>query len=312
MAVILFADDDPAVRQLVRDLFAASGHEVRLATSGEEAWARLEREGADLVLLDARMAPGSGLEICRRIKADPRFAHLPVLLLTGQTRLQDRLAGFDAGADDYLPKPIDPRELRAHVEALLRLTRQGLDRNPTTRLPGGRAAEREIARRFASSAPFALVYLDLDNFKPFADRFGFALADDAIALVGDLLRDLASEGAFVAHIGGDDFLLLTDPDRAHAQVTWLQQEFARRLRPRLPAEVAAAGRYRGRDREGVEREFPLTSISAAILRVDPPRPLAREELSARVAALKHAAKTHGGIAEATLDGNGTCPEAAGA
>jgi len=300
MAVILFADDDPAARALVCEVFAASGHEVRLATSGEEAWARLERDGADLILLDAGMAPGSGLEICRRIKADSRFAHLPVLLLTGQTRLEDRLAGFDAGADDYLPKPIDPRELRAHVEALLRLTRQGLDRNPTTRLPGGRAVEAEIAQRLRSSEPFALVYLDLDNFKPFADRFGFALADDTIGLVGELLRALAAQGAFVAHVGGDDFLLLTGPERAAADVAWLQQEFARRLRDRLPTDVALRGRYRGRDRDGVERDFPVTSISAAILRLQPPKAIDREELSARVAALKVEAKARGGVAEATL------------
>jgi len=86
------------------------------------------------------------------------------------------VAAFEAGADDYLAKPFDPRELRARIVALLRIVRREGDRNPTSGLPGGQAIEEEIERRAEAGESFAICYIDLDNFKPFADTFGFSLA----------------------------------------------------------------------------------------------------------------------------------------
>src|SRR5690606_38539754 len=108
--------------EMVGDVLRAAGHHVRLASNGRAALRAVEEAPPDLIVLDYRMGPPDGFEVCRALKADPRFEHLPVLILTAEGGVEDRLQGFDSGADDYLPKPFDARELTARVRALLRLT----------------------------------------------------------------------------------------------------------------------------------------------------------------------------------------------
>ncbi|HEV2148499.1 MAG TPA: response regulator [Longimicrobiaceae bacterium] len=301
MSEILLADDDRSFREMIATTLRAAGFAVRAVASGSEALVEVRRRAPDLLLLDYRMGKPDGFEVCRDVKADPRLAYLPVLILTGEGRLENRLEGFDAGADDYLGKPFDPRELVARVRALLRLSRQSLERNPTTGLPGGEAIHAEILRSRDRGAPFSVCYLDLDHFKPFSDRFGFAVADAAIQEVGRILREIGEEdGVFVGHVGGDDFVLLAGPERTPLLARRIQEEFARRLGQILPA--AAAGKYRAEDREGREREFDLPRLSAAVLRVDPARWTSLDHLGERVAELKGRVKRAGstGLEEGDL------------
>ncbi len=296
---ILFADDDDAMRQMVAAALGAAGFRVRLALDGTEAIHEVRRAPPDLVLLDYRMGRPNGFEVCRHIKADSRLGHLPVLILTAESEMNNRLAGFDAGADDYLAKPFDPRELIARVQALLRLAGRGLDRNPTSRLPGGQAIGREFERRVAAGRRFAVCYVDLDHLKAFNDRFGFAVADAMIRDTGDLLHTLSGDfGCFAGHVGGDDFTIICEPEDARPLSEMAQRMFRERLADRLPAEVLHTGRYTGIDRNGAIREFPLTRLSAAIICVEPGQPTSIEELGEVVAQAKHRAKrTAAGIEE---------------
>ena len=303
MAEILYADDDELAREMTASILGARGHVVRLVRDGRAALAEVRRSAPDLVLLDYRMGEPDGFAVCREIKRSGRHGHIPVLILTGEGEIDTRLRGFDAGADDYLAKPVDSRELAARVAALLELSRRGLHRNPSSGLPGGEAIDREYEARREGGLPFAVCYLDLDNFKPFGERFGFSVSDAVIRELGDLLRLLTEEpDAFAGHVGGDDFIVFCRPEDARALVREVQRRLAVRLPAHLPEEVARAGSYLGRDREGVEREFPLTDVSAAIVRL-PARPRATlPELGERVSELKDAAKRsgRGGIAELEL------------
>ena len=103
MSRILIAEDDDALRRLVAQVLVSAGHQVRDVPDGASALEALGHEVPDLVVLDYRMGEPDGLEVCRRIKRDPALAHVPVLILTAQGGIEDRLDGFDAGADDYLP-----------------------------------------------------------------------------------------------------------------------------------------------------------------------------------------------------------------
>ncbi|MBD0319417.1 MAG: response regulator, partial [Gemmatimonadetes bacterium] len=263
----------------------------------------VRRAAPDLAILDYRMGTPDGFEVCRQIKTDPGLAWLPVLILTAERGIEDRLGGFGAGADDYLAKPFDTRELMARVAALLRQAARGRDRNPTTGLPGGEALYAEVERRRERGVPFSICYFDLDHFKPFADRFGFAVADAAIREVGIAVA-AAGDGpdTFVGHVGGDDFVLLGAPAEARRRAEDAQQRFAAALEGHLPEDAVDAGSYWGRDRYGVERYFPVTRLSAAVLRVDPAKWVSLEHLGERVAELKRDAKQEGGtgIAEADL------------
>jgi two-component system response regulator MprA len=119
-AHILIVDDEPAVQQALRRAFELGNHQVAVARDGREALERLSTNSYDAVVLDVSMPHIDGLEVCRRMReAGDRT---PVLMLTAREQIDDRVAGLDAGADDYLVKPFALRELMARMRALLRRT----------------------------------------------------------------------------------------------------------------------------------------------------------------------------------------------
>ena len=118
---ILVVDDTPQNVKLLRDLLEVKGYAVATAASGEEALARLPVENPDLVLLDVMMPGLSGYDVCRKVREDPQTALLPVVLCTSLDPQQERVKGMEAGADDFLSKPVNQPELFARVKSLLRV-----------------------------------------------------------------------------------------------------------------------------------------------------------------------------------------------
>jgi len=120
-AHILVVDDVPRNVKLLADVLTAKGYRTRTAASGEEALAAIAAEAPDLVLLDVMMPGLSGYDVCRAIRADPALAMLPVVLVTALDPAKERITGLEAGADDFLGKPIQQAELMARVKSLLRI-----------------------------------------------------------------------------------------------------------------------------------------------------------------------------------------------
>lgn len=123
VARVLVVDDDPDVRRLVEMKLRLDGIETLAAAHGGEALDVVERERVDLVVLDLMMPVLDGFETCRRLRADPRFAELPVIMLTARAQVADIERGFAVGATDYVVKPFSPRELLSRVRGML--TRAG-------------------------------------------------------------------------------------------------------------------------------------------------------------------------------------------
>jgi two-component system response regulator MprA len=124
---ILVVDDERAVRDSLRRALELEGYDVELAGDGEEALYRLEHSDGqtDAVILDVLMPGPDGLEVCRRMRASG--SRMPVLMLTARAEVENRVAGLDAGADDYLPKPFALEELLARLRALLRRSAEEAD-----------------------------------------------------------------------------------------------------------------------------------------------------------------------------------------
>ncbi|MEQ8972772.1 MAG: response regulator [Coleofasciculus sp. C1-SOL-03] len=121
MAKILAVDDDITVQIILQELLESEGHEVLLADDGEAALRKTQELQPDLIICDWMMPKLDGLEVCRRIKADPQLATIFLILLTIREQVADRVQGLDSGADDFLSKPIEPSELQARVRSGLRL-----------------------------------------------------------------------------------------------------------------------------------------------------------------------------------------------
>jgi adenylate cyclase len=141
---ILIADDRPESVQLVRDLLTVEGYQVVLAYDGQEALESIRRHVPDLVLLDVSMPLLNGYEVCQRMKADPLTADIPVLMLTAWAEADHRVRGLEVGAEDYLAKPFDCRELIVRIQTRLRAKQE------TDRL---RAAQKTILATFARYVP---------------------------------------------------------------------------------------------------------------------------------------------------------------
>ncbi|BAY09662.1 response regulator transcription factor [Calothrix sp. NIES-2098] len=118
-AKLLLVDDEPGVREAVKDYLQESSFTVQVASNANDAWQLLQKSVPDLVISDIMMPQVSGMEFLKQLREDPRFESLPVVFLTARGMSCDRILGYKAGCDAYLPKPFNPDELVAIVENLL-------------------------------------------------------------------------------------------------------------------------------------------------------------------------------------------------
>lgn len=125
--LILVVDDDVSVAETIERSLQGAGHDVLVAHRGADGLEYARRRNPDLVVLDIMMPGMTGIQVCRHMRANPEIASTPILFLTAKGEIGDKIEGFEAGADDYLTKPFDLRELVLRVRALLRRTHHGAE-----------------------------------------------------------------------------------------------------------------------------------------------------------------------------------------
>lgn len=223
-AKILIVDDVPAnIRVLVQGLMA--DYELRVATGGGEALATVANELPDLILLDVTMPPPDGHEVCRQLKADPRFQHIPVVFISGRDEEEDELLGLQLGAVDYVTKPFSLPVVRARIATHLELKRyRDLLENQSlvdglTGIPNRRRLDQFLEQIWPlcqrRAEPLALVMMDVDHFKSYNDRCGHLAGDDCLRRIGQALcRARHRPLDLIARYGGEEFAcVLADTDR---------------------------------------------------------------------------------------------------
>jgi diguanylate cyclase (GGDEF)-like protein len=213
---VLIVDDQPSLVDVLAEALA-SEHELLVATSAARA---LElAPAADLILLDVMMPDMDGLEVCRRLKADESTRRIPVIFVTALEQTEDETQGFDAGAVDYIVKPINPAIVRARVRTHLELkaARDILERLATVDGLTGIANRRrfddalneEWRRSTRTSRPLTLAIADIDHFKAFNDKHGHAGGDACLRRVAEVLQRLCRRpGEVAARFGGEEFAFI--------------------------------------------------------------------------------------------------------
>jgi diguanylate cyclase (GGDEF)-like protein len=222
----------------------------------------------DLVLLDVMMPKVNGYEVCQRLRADTRTKNISIIMLTVKTLSADKVVGLTAGADDYMIKPFDPVELSARVKTALRRSKEMRAINPLTQLPGNVQVQDEVNMNVALRRPFALMYVDLDNFKAFNDHYGFLRGDEAIKLLANCLRDVmnthAGGSSFLGHVGGDDFIAIVHPDTAEKTAQAIVELWDSNVPRMYDQEDIERGFIEVADRRKRMHRYPMCTVSIGI------------------------------------------------
>lgn len=267
---VLVIDDDKFMVRVISDCLKQEGYEVYGANDFIASMDLIYSVTPDIILLDVVLPKMNGYEVCRLLRNDTRTSHLPIIMLTSRDQVEDKVAGLNAGADDYITKPFDNLELVARVKTHLRRAKQEKSFNPLTGLPGNILIEDEIKRRVSDNTrKFAVLYIDLDNFKAFNDVYGFLKGDEVIKFVAQVIeknvKSLGNPDDFIGHIGGDDYIALTTPDKIDDICEAIISQFD----SSIPLFYSAKDRRQGfiitKDRANQDIKYPLMSLSIAVV-----------------------------------------------
>ncbi len=284
---IVVAEDDDSIAHMVNMALGDAGYLCIRARDGQEALSLVRMHSPDLLVCDVMMPSVTGHEVARRLKADVLLSRTPILMLTSLDGVDDKVKGFESGADDYLVKPFDLRELSARVGALIRASRRERERNPTTELPGSTAIEERVQDVLERGQDAAVVQLDVRGFERYADTLGHTRADSFVASLGNLVLDrvraIAGEEGFVGHLGGVDFVAVVAPDAAEPLAKAMIEAFedSRRAMPQADAEP---GRRKSDQLALAVAVVPTTGLSVGD----------GEELAARMAQVMRSCKQRDG------------------
>jgi len=269
---VLIVDDDTKLRRLLGHLLTNAGYQVIEAEDGEEGLSLALQESPQIVVTDWSMPSMSGLELCRTLRRMEIGRHTFILMLTAREEEERVLDAFNAGADDYVTKPFNPRILLARVQAGRRLIelqqqveadkierlKQGGDMGLMTRklrtaaltdflteLPNRRYAISRLEQEWAAAErlqrPLSVVLIDIDHFKRVNDEYGHDVGDLVLKAVSDALRTRTRRGDVVCRVGGEEFLVIN----VNSDLTGAWQ-CAERLRTAVEETAIHAGEFEGR------------------------------------------------------------------
>jgi adenylate cyclase len=222
-ATILVVDDELDVRETLRDYLGTLGYRIVTAASAAAALEILAAHAADLILTDVHMGGMNGVELCRRLKTDPRFQLTPVIILTARSDLESRVAGLAAGADDFFAKPAEFVELRTRVASLLRIKKLQDDlaaKNQLLRALLGRYVSEEVATEIVANPErhlklggdkreVTMLFGDLRGFTPLAESLD---AHDVVEILNTYLTQVVDAvfagGGVLDKFRGDGFMAI--------------------------------------------------------------------------------------------------------
>jgi diguanylate cyclase (GGDEF)-like protein len=221
----------------------------------------------DLMIFEARCVSDPQTRgILKDLKNDPIFGQIPIMVITEDHAVSDTWQHL--AIDDYVRKSSLEAETHTRVELCLERSARFIEINPLTRLPGNIAILKQIQSRLDTGEVFAVAWADLDDFKPFNDKYGFARGDEVLRMVGRLILNTVKEeqpcNSFVGHVGGDDFVFIVGYDALTVISEKIIRNFDGIISIFYDEEDRAKGHIESSDRLGSPCFFPIMSISVGI------------------------------------------------
>jgi GGDEF domain-containing protein len=254
--------------ELVARFAEAEGLELESLGHEDDVRALMNRTFPACVVLDGGGEGGTTERLCRSMKTDPFTGIVPVVVLLGPGNSVQVATFLSAGADEVLRRDLPDEEQMLRLGQVLRRADRDVSVHPTTRLPGTNHIARDMQRRLSDGQRFAVCYADLDHFKEFNDRYGYAFGDGVIRLLSRILRDLVrglAPGGFVGHIGGDDFIFNVPLEHLEVTCDAIIELFDELIPYQYTDEDRKAGYFLGKDRRGSIHRIPLMALSIGVV-----------------------------------------------
>jgi diguanylate cyclase (GGDEF)-like protein len=307
---ILVVDDDPRSRLVVQRAVERLGHEPTAAGDGETAWLCFNHDTPDVLISDLMMPKLDGLELCRRVRADVRERYTYIILATALGDREDVVRGMEAGADDYLVKPVGLFALQARLIAAQRVTllHAELARHraelahlarydPLTQLGNRRSLDDDLkvlhARSQRYGRSYCLAICDVDHFKAYNDTYGHQAGDEALRAVAATMAREVRAGDGVYRFGGEEFVLVL-PEQT-LETGLIATDRMRGAVQQLAIPHAAAG------------SGGVLTLSAGVAAFSPGEATTAEELLKRADAALYRAKSAGRNRVGLADGEPSRP-----
>ncbi len=292
---ILVAGNDILCSVEERIPLAAKGFKIVLTNNIRKSVAMILEDPPDLLIIRKGFENDGDLKLIRTVKGSIQKANIPVILMVSK---EEAIRGLDwqhYPVDDFLVYPCWPEELLARIQLAQARMLRVFDNNPLSRLPGNTSILKAIQTALDASQSVAICYVDLDNFKPYNDRYGFSQGDDVILMVAriivNVLEELARKDSFAGHIGGDDFVFIVPEDKATSVCERIIGHFEAVKNMFIdPADINSKG-YVAEDRQGRETSYGLISLSIAVVTTGNNRFRHSGEVSSAASQLKHHVKS---------------------
>ncbi len=266
---ILVIDDSETHRELMVLTLETMDYWVDTAKDGLEGIKKVMESPPDLVLLDLTMEGIDGFDVCQRLKSRSETRFVPIILLTTSQATVDKTRGLEVGADDYLLKGIDGRELDARIQWVLARYRRGLTGDPVTKLPGATAVIAEVRDRLSQNKKFGIVFLSIKGFGEYVSNYGYTQGNDVLIRVSNVIRDVVSDNDqaddYIASLGSEKFSILSSVN----STVGLAERLVDRLNQLLPEAYNESDRNQGyvevKNRKGNSQQHNLMVPIAAIV-----------------------------------------------
>ena len=290
---IYIIDDDETSVLVFRELFKNDTEYKFISVKSEQIDVAL-RNIPTIIIINEDAIDVDTVELCKKIRNDDDNSITPVIVVSSNSDKEHRIEILKESVEYYIKKPVNAQYLYYTIKNLGRLLSINRRISPLTGLPGNVQIHAELKKRISNREKFSVLYLDLDNFKAYNDVYGFLKGDEIIKYTADTIvrcvHNYIHEGAFVGHIGGDDFIAIVPILNCDEICKNIIASFDAHVTKFFTEEDVEKGYIEVANRKGIIEQFPLTSISIGVVEADVGRFANMLEIGEVGAQVKHNAK----------------------
>lgn len=269
MARLLIAGPHILARPESRLSLEAKGYQIINCTNIHTAVGLFLEDPPDLLVVEKGFAGSGDLDLIRVASGCLQKTNIPILLVVTREDMTGGLDWRSLPVDDLIERPVTPEELFLRIQLAEARRNRVFDNNPLSKLPGNTSILNAIQHALTSPKPMAVCYVDIDNFKPYNDHYGFSQGDEVILMVARVIVNVIDQAArqhsFIGHVGGDDYVFIVLEEKVVEICDKILANFETVRNLFIEPEDVRRGGFVEKDRQGRETKFGLLSISIAVI-----------------------------------------------